>query len=284
MLSSGIPIAQTGVSSAYTLGTLSVAITSSSVRTVDRIKVRASNANGTGNYVENTTNINVHTASQSGINETAISVSSGLGSGFTDNGVRSGALKSATTDTPALRGGSYNYYNTDIFAEDSDSGVQGTKEATIRLGVLKHDTTNYSTYVPPGPNRSSDTGTQYFTMAFRRTAMANFTVNIVASSGIEGMFIAAPGTVIDSSSSLNGWLDCGAQYAGAGVPGANTGSGGNGSNGCASTGGDVIGNGALNGSFTFTLGTENATNATNNNILLRIGLASGDSVTSLSVS
>ena len=283
MLSGGIPIANTGVSSAYTLGTLSVPITSSSVRTVDRVKIRASNANGTGSYVENTTNINVHTASQSGINETAISVT-GVGAGFSDNGVRSGAFKSATTDTPALRGGSYNYYNTDIFVEDSDSGVQGTKEATIRLGVLKHDTTNYSTYVPPGPNRSSDTGTQYFTMAFRRTAMANFTVNIVSSSGIEGMFIAAPGTTIDSASSLNGWLDCGAQYAGAGVPGANTGSGGNGSNGCASTGGDIVGTGALNGSFTFTLGTENATNATNNNILLRIGLASGDSVTSLSIS
>ena len=42
------------------------------------------------------------------------------------------------------------------------------------------------------------------------------------------MFIAAPGTTIDNASSLNGWLDCGVQYAGAGVPGANTGSGGNG--------------------------------------------------------
>ena len=283
-LSGGVPVANTGVGSAYTLGTLSVAITSSSVRTVDRIQIRATNVNGTGSYVENTKNINVHTAAQSGINETAISVSNGLGSGFTDNGVRSGAFKSATTDTPALRGGSYNYYNTDIFAEDSDSGVQGTKEATIRLGVLKHDTTDYSAYVPVGPNRSGDTGTQYFTMAFRRTAMANFTVNIVSTTGIEGMFIAAPGTAIDSASSLNGWLDCGAQYAGAGVPGANSGSGGNGSNGCASTGGDVIGSGALSGAFTFTLGTENATNATNNVILLRIALASGDTVTSLSIS
>ena len=35
--------------------------------------------------------------------------------------------------------------------------------------------------------------------------------------------------------------------------------------------------------FTFTLGTENGTNATGNNILVRIKLESGDSVTALSI-
>ena len=284
MLNSGYPIAATGSEGTpYAIGTLSVPITSSSVRTVDRIKIRARNVNGVSSYLENSTNINVHTSSQSGFNENSISVSNSLGSTYTDNAVRSAALKSETTNTPSLRGSSFNYYTTETFTESGDPGVAGTKEATVRLGVLKHDVTNYSTYIPPGPNRSSDTGTQYYTLAFRRSAMANFTVNIVSSTGIEGMFIAAPGTTIDNSSGSNGWLNCGSQYAGAGVPGSNTGSGGNGSDGCASTGADVVGTGALNGSFTFTLGTENSTNADGNVVLLRIALAANDIVTSLSI-
>jgi len=284
MLSSGIPIANVGVGSAYAIGTLSVPITSSSVRTVDRIKIRARNVNGTSSYIENTTNINVHTASQSGINENSIQVSNSLGSTFTDNAVRSAAFKSETTNTPSLRGSSFNYYTTEIFSESADPGIAGTKESTVRLGLLKHDVLNYSTYIPPGPNRSGDTGTQYFTLAFRRAAMANFTLSIVSTTGIEGMFIAAPGTTIDNTSGINGWLNCGVQYAGAGVPGSDTGNGGNGSDGCASTGADVIGSGSLNGSFKFTLGTQNSTNADSNVVLLRIALAANDTVTSLSIS
>ena len=82
---------------------------------------------------------------------------------------------------------------------------------------------------------------------------------------------------------LNGWLDTQTQYAGAGVPGSDTGNGGNGSNGCALTGADVVGTGSLSGSYTMTLGSENMSNATGNVVLVRIGLASGDSVTALSI-
>ena len=133
---------------------MSVPITSSSVRTVDRIKIRARNVNGVSSYVENTTNINVHTSSQSGFNENSISVSNSLGSTFTDNAIRSAAFKSETSNTPSLRGSSFNYYSTETFTEGADPGVAGTKEATVRLGILKHNITNYSTYVPPGPDRS----------------------------------------------------------------------------------------------------------------------------------
>ena len=132
------------------------------------------------------------------------------------------------TDNPSYDG-STNFYTNSPYTEASDPGVEGTKEATIRLGVLKYDVTDYSSgYLPVGPDRSSDTGTQYFTFAFRRTTMANFDINIT-SSGIAGLWIAAPGTAIDSASSLNGWLDASTTYGGSGVPGANTGSGGNGS-------------------------------------------------------
>jgi len=103
------------------------------------------------------------------------------------------------------------------------------------------------------------------------------------SGTVSGMFIAAPGTSIDTTSTLNGWLDCSTQYAGAGVPGA--GVGGNGSNGCAKTGGDRVVDGTTytNEVFTFTLGTESLANAVGNVCLVRIKLESGDSVTALSV-
>ena len=151
-----------------------------------------------------------------------------------------------------------------------------------RLGVLKHDTTDYSTgFLPVGPNRSGDTGTQYFTFAFRRQVAANFDINIT-SAGISGLWIAAPGTGIDSTSGLNGWLRADTAYAGAGVPGSGT--GGNGSDGCAFNNSDRIqASTALSGGYTMTLGEENMSNATGNVVLVRIALASGQSVSSLSI-
>lgn len=284
MLSSGIPLVNTGVGSAYAIGNLTVPLTSSSVRTVEQISVRSSNVNGTGSSSAITGKIQVHTASQSGISEIAIAVSDALGSTYDDDGVRIFDFSAATTDNPSYTS-STNFYTNSLYTESSDPGVSGTKEATVRIGQIKHDVTDYSSgFFPAGPNRSGDTGTQYFTFAFRRTSVANFSINIT-SSGVAGVWIAAPGTTIDNASSLNGWLDCSAQYNGAGVPGANTGSGGNGSNGCASTGSDVIASStSLSGSYTMTLGTENLSNATNNVALVRIALTSGQSVTSLSIS
>jgi len=283
MLSSGIPIADTGVASAYTLGNLEVGITTSSVRTIDRVKVRARNCNGAGSYSENTTNIQVHKSAQSGISEIAIAVADALGATYDDDGIRIADFLSETTDTPSYTG-STNFYTNDPYSESSDPGVAGTREATIRLGVLKHDTTDYSTgYLPVGPDRSSDTGTQYFTFAFRRSNMANFDINIT-STGIAGLWIAAPGTAIDSASGLNGWLRADTTYGGSGVPGSDTGNGGNGSDGCAFTSGDRIATStSLSGGYTMTLGTENGSNATGNVVLVRIALTSGQSVTALSV-
>ena len=99
------------------------------------------------------------------------------------------------------------------------------------------------------------------------------------------MQIAAPNTAIDDTSDSNGWLNCSAAYAGSGTPGANTTAGGNGSDGCAFTSGDIVVDGTTysNEDFTFTLGDQNGTGAFGNQILVRIGLDSGDSVTSMSI-
>ena len=285
MLSSGTPKANTGTSSAYAIGSLTVPITSSNVRTVSRLKVRARNVNGVSSYSSDiATNIQVHKSAQSGISEIAIAVADALGNGdYTDDGVRIFDLSSATTNTPSYTS-STNFYTNSVYGESSDPGVSGTKEATIRLGVLKYDVTDYSSgYLPAGPDRSGDTGTQYFTFAFRRKAVAGFNINIT-SSGIAGLWIAAPGTAIDNSSTLNGWLRSDQVYAGSGIPGGDTGNNGNGSDGCAAnSGARIVASTALSGNYNMTLGTENMSNATGNVVLIRIALTSGQSVTSLSI-
>ena len=284
MLASGIPKVNIGTSSAYAIGSLSVPITSSSVRTVETIKARARNVNGISGYTELSTKLQVHTAAQSGISEVAIAVSDSLGAGFDDDGVRIFDFNAATANTPSFSA-STNFYTNSLYTEASDPGVAGTKEATVRLGVIEHNVVNYSTgFLPAGPNRSGDTGTQYFTFAFRRTTTANFDINITSSTGIAGMWYAAPGTTLTAASGINGWVETTSQYAGVGLPGTNTGSGGNGLAGGAFTGADIVAtNNSINGGFTMTLGTANLSNATGNVCLVRIALTSGQKVTALSI-
>ena len=286
MLTGGIPNTDVGVSSAYTLGALTQSLTSSSVRAVQQIKARSKNANGTGSYSESSTKIQVYTASLLTLDNEAggITVADSLGAGFDDDAVRIAGFGSLSGDTPSL----FDSSNANYYTDSAWSGavtVAGTNEAISRFGTIKHFTTDLSSgYLPVGPDLNTGrSGAQYYTFAFRRTTMANF--NLTMSGKVSGMFIAAPGTAIDSASSLNGWLDCSTTYGGSGVPGANTGSGGNGSNGCAFNSGDRVVDGTTYSGqeFTFTLGTENATNATGNNILVRIKLESGDSITALSI-
>ena len=282
-LASGTPIAGTGNVSAYSAGNLTVVINQASVRSVANLRIVVTNVNGASAYAEVVgANIQVHTASQSGISEIAISANT---SANTNPAVRSTYFLANTIHTPAYARLTNFMTAPNVYTEASDPGVAGTKEATIRLGVLRWTANNYSTgYLPVGPNRSSDGGSyQYFTMGFQRTGVSNFNLNIVAPAGVAGVWIAAPGTTIDSTSGLNGWLVATTSYAGSGVPGSNTGAGGNGSDGCGS-GALIAANVALNGTFTMTLGTISMSSATNNVALIRIALASGQTVSTLAVS
>ena len=215
---------------------------------------------------------------------------------YTDAGLRITGF-GAAANTPAFNGGT-NYYTGNVW-----SGVQtiaGTQESVIRYGVLKHYAVDLSTgYLPVGPDLATGrSGVQYFTFAFRRATMANFDIRLTTTTGIAGMWIAAPGTTIDTggfssptpgfpgpTSTLNGWLSCSLQYNGSGVPGANTAGGGNGTNGVALTGADVVPlNSAIaNVGYTMTLGSQNSSNSTGNNILIRIALSSGQTITALSI-
>jgi len=281
-LASGTPIAGTGNVSAYNAGNLTVAINQASVRSVANLRIVVTNVNGTSAYAETGVNVQVHTASQSGISEIAISANT---SANTNPAVRSTYFLANTIHTPLYARLTNFMTAPNVYTETSDPGVAGTKEATIRIGVLKWSANNYSTgYLPVGPDRSGDGGSyQYFTMGFQRTGVSNFNLNIVAPAGVAGVWIAAPGTTIDSTSGLNGWLAATTSYAGSGVPGSNTGAGGNGSDGCGS-GALIAANVALSGTFTMTLGTVSMSSATNNVALIRIALASGQTVSTLAVS
>jgi hypothetical protein len=281
-LASGTPIAGTGNVSAYSAGNLTVAINQASVRSVANLRIVITNVNGTSAYAETGVNVQVHTASQTGISEIAISANT---SANTNPAVRSTYFLANTIHTPLYARLTNFMTAPNVYTEASDPGVAGTKEATIRIGVLKWSANNYSTgYLPVGPDRSSDgTSYQYFTMGFQRTGVSNFNLNIVAPAGVAGVWVAAPGTTIDSTSGLNGWLTASTSYAGSGVPGSNTGAGGNGSDGCGS-GALIAANVALSGTFTMTLGTVSMSSATNNVALIRIALASGQTVSTLAVS
>ena len=281
LLSGGTPIANVGVASSYSLGNVLVDITNSNVNSVESIKFRAQNVNGYSGYTsDHPTKLQVWKATPT-FDETNISVSASLGAGFDDGGVRITGF-GGSTNTPAFNSAVNNYTAN---AWSGAETVSGTLEAINRFNTVQHFDTNLSSdYLPAGPDLNTGrSGAQFFTFAFRRTTMSNFTVTLTGT--VSGFFIAAPGTSIDSASGLNGWLDASSTYAGSGTPGSDTGNGGNGSDGCAFTSGDRIIDGtAYSGdTFTLTLGDQNATDATGNNILVRIKLEDGDSFTGLSI-
>ena len=95
------------------------------------------------------------------------------------------------------------------------------------------------------------------------------------------MWVALPGSTIDSTSTLNGWLDMSAAYGGSGVPGA--GGGGNGTNGCALGGSVTLNSAVTSHRKTCTFGTVSSSSTATNEIYVRIKLTAGQTVTALSL-
>jgi len=284
MLNGSTPLANVGVSTPYAIGNVSIPITTSNVKSVETIRFSAHNMNGGSGYTsDHPTKIQVwrESISSNTIDEETIHVDNDLGFFYNDDAKRITEFSSAA-DTPAYSS------TTDYFSSHAWTGAEtiaGTSEAVVRFGQVEHNTVDYSTgYLPVGPDLNTGrSGTQYITYAFRRRTLSSFTLTLTGK--VSGCFIAAPGTDIDDASTLNGWMDGGTTYGGAGTPGADTGNGGNGSNGCAFTSGDRVIDGTTysNDDFTFTLGDQNATNAYSNQILVRFKLESGDYITGLNI-
>jgi len=194
------------------------------------------------------------------VDEDSIECTVGSLSGGSATRVNAGA----TGDTPAHDDSAFNA-----------SATPAVYEAIVRGGDLRHDVTNYSTgYLPVGPNFSSGrTGNQYFQCKFEAASISEFQISYTGSCA--GCWVQMPDNSAwqTSLSGKNGWADMFQAYRGAGVPTTAE-------PGC-SSGGLMDNNG---GTTTCVFGTESSSNDSNNRILVRFKLTSGQSISDISFS
>jgi hypothetical protein len=152
-------------------------------------------------------------------------------------------------------------------------------EAAVWAGALGHCQVDFTSgYLPQGPNYSQGrSGAQYATFTFNRASVSNFRINVVGTYA--GVWVKLPGVSDNSAISpnaTNGWWDATKAYAGAGVPG----------NSSDSLAGCVVGTpmGGTSGAYQITFGPQSSTNATSNQIIVRIRLNAGQVITSLNFS
>ena len=209
-------------------------------------------------------------SSASRIEEANVFVGTTIGVG---SGLAFRIANPGSTNTPVYTG--------NAAAFNSQTGPLQTYDSTVVANVLKHDQTNYATgYLPAGPNLSAGrSGTQYFTFKIIRTSVSKFDVKW--SGNIAGLWVALPGSTIDSTSGANGWIDMSTAYGGAGIPGVNP--PGNGSDGCALGGVAPLNSVQTNKAVTATFGTVSSSDTATNEIYIRLALTSGQSVTALSL-
>ena len=234
--------------------------------------VNNSYATGTNTFTPSGT-VLYKTGNTTAIDEGNVVIGSTIGSG-SGNAFR--IVNPGTGNTPTYTGSEAAFNSQTGPLQTYDAVVVGSGSG----GVLGWNTTNYTTgYLPAGPNLSAGrSGTQYFTMKFVRTSVSKFDISFTGN--VAGVWVALPGSVIDSSSSANGWINMNQAYGGAGYPGVN--SPGNGSDGC-SLGGIIALNQSGSQRKTCTFGTVSSSSTGTNEIYVRIALASGQSVTALTL-
>jgi len=197
-----------------------------------------------------------------------VGTSTTLGSTYTSYGVRiSGYVNSSDTPTS----GTLSNWNS--------ASPLGSGDAAVVGGILGHNITDYSSYIPAGPNLGtaprSSTVPQYFTFKIQRTSVGKLNIIISAPNGIAGLWFKLPGTSMDTAlSTSNGWSTANSQYAGV----FNTSN-----QGCAETAVVPLNTTLSNNTYTITFGTNNSSSSTNNEIHIRIKLSSGQTITSLSL-
>jgi acetaldehyde dehydrogenase (acetylating) len=210
------------------------------------------------------------TGSLTFLEETNLFVGGTIGGGVVGSVYR--IVNPGNSDTPV-------YTGTEA-AFNSQTGPFYAYDAAVVADVLSCNQVNYATgYLPIGPNLSTQNSTQYFTFKFIAPSTSKF--DIYYSGTLAGAYVALPGSGIDTSSTLNGWIDMSLAYAGAGQPGAGT--GGNGSNGCALGTPVPVNTLQTAKRYTCTFGTASTASSTNNEVYVRIKLTTGQSITSLAI-
>ncbi len=209
-----------------------------------------------------------YTGSTTVIDETSLAFNLAVGGSTTPAAFRVENPDGGTAaDTPVFTAGSTAFNSTSSSLLVTDATVVGTG---VGAEALRHDVTNYSTgYLPVGPNLSTGrSGAQYFTFRFVRTGVSKFSITYTTTTGIGGIWAAMPGTggTSGTTSSLNKWLSLAIDNSLA--------------NGCA-LGGNLNVGGIGTFTYNISFGTLSSTNATNNEIWVRIKLTSGQSITAL---
>ena len=268
------------INNSPTVGGL-VSVPSGSSYGIGTVKVRARNVNGWGGYQTDSTNI-LYWFSTVNLDEQDMT-----------NSITAGSQISGQTDLIRVSGfdntsATPSYTAADFYANNawvSQTTSLGTYEPPLLYtggGRFEWDDTNWQTYLPgltSNPNLSGrSAGTQYVTLAFCRTGLTSSgSFRIKYTGEISSLHLAIPGAGTDTSSGLNGWLDCNDAVS-FGYPGS--GSGGNGDDGVRHA--TVPGSGALgsfktNGIFNISLNQANTGESgsiTNNSVvLIRFGLS-----------
>ena len=233
---------------------------------INSIRVRSQNVNGYGSYLTvSDKSINYMVGSTSSrLDEDSISMS-GLSS---SDRVFLGASFTGNTPAGPLPG------TPSVWNGSQDLSAAGyAHEAVVRGGIARVDTTNYSVapWLPVGPNYTTkDSSAQYMTFSWTQTAKSNFTITLTGT--YSGLWVGLPGVSDNSGTSpeaLGGaWWDTFQLYNGAGVPGRTGDATAGCANGAVATGGS--------GTVNVTFGSESSTNATNNRVIIRVRLDSGD--------
>jgi hypothetical protein len=249
--------------SATAITPVTINVNGTNVHTSGQVTLTATNVNGTGSSGAIGTTILVLNGTTTAVDELNVTVS-GLGSSPNNNNALRVGM--ANGDTPS-----------DTTSTWVQNAAINAWDATVVAGLLKNDTTNYSTgFLPAGPNLSGQNAAQYVTFAFERTALSQFTINVTGTYA--GCWIALPGVSDNNTISphaLGGaWWTAFVSYNGAGVPGYS----GDTSAGC---GFGTVMSGS-SGSFVVTFGTASSTSATGNTILVRFRLNTGQSISALS--
>jgi len=154
------------------------------------------------------------------------------------------------------------------------NGNSAGYEAVVVGGVLKHDLTNYTSFLPSGPNYSTGrSASQYFQFAFNRSPVLKFGITIACdTSAYSGCWISQPNNAdwkTALNGSTNGW---------ASMFTAQSGTPSNVSPGCALAG---IMNGS-GGTFNCTFGTLSSSSG-GGLIVVRFKLNSAKSITSIKI-
>jgi len=232
----------------------------SSSSTGPSITIDNSYSTGTQSFTTTLANTVLYkTGTSSSMEETGF-VASGFGTAVgSGNAVRIVNYDGGTAnDTPTFTAGQT--------AFNSQTGTFYTTDATVVAAVLKNDTTNYSTgYLPPGPNLSGQGSVQYITLRMTRTSVSKFSINYTTSTGIGGIWCAMPAQT--SYGPLNNWYSMTVDNSIAG--------------GCA-LGGNLVPSATGSKTYNCQFAGLNSSNATNNEILVRIRLNAGQSITALS--